>query len=139
MQIVSMTVHVGRGERPAAATRRRLALRLDWSEADPLTVELNLTASPPHPALPSGGWAMLRDFLHYGLDAPTGDGAVRVRPGDDPEVVVVELPHHDGTPLALTAGAPAVRAFIACTETIVPAGEVSEASLDALIGRLLEA
>jgi Streptomyces sporulation and cell division protein, SsgA len=140
MQTVNMTVRVGRGERlPGPDSRCQLALRLCWSEQDPLTVDLALTASPPHPALPSGDWAILRDFLRYGLDEPTGDGAVRVRPGPDPQLVVVELPGHDTTRLLLVASARALRAFIECTQAIVPSGDVSEASLDALINRLLDA
>jgi hypothetical protein len=140
MQTVSMTVRVGRGERmPKPGSRCQLALRLDWSEQEPLTVELTLTASPPHPALPSGGWAILRDFLHYGLDEPTGDGPVRVLPGHDPRVVVVELLGQDGAPLLLVASERMLRAFIECTEAVVPSGDVSEASLHALIDRLLEA
>jgi hypothetical protein len=140
MQTVSMTVRVGRGENlPEPGLRCQLSLRLDWSERDPLTVELTLTASPPHPALPSGGWAILRDFLRYGLDEPTGDGAVRVRPATGAGAVVVELPGHDAMPLLLVAPARTLGAFIKCTEAIVPSGDVSEASLDALIDRLLEA
>jgi hypothetical protein len=140
MQTVSMKVRVGRGERmPEPGSRCQLELSLDWCEQEPLTVELTLTASPPHPALPSGGWAILRDFLNYGLDEPTGDGAVRVRPGSDPLHVVVELPGQDTAPLLLVASARKVRAFIECTEAVVPSGDVSEASLDALIVRLLEA
>jgi Streptomyces sporulation and cell division protein, SsgA len=140
MQSVNMTVRVGQGGRlPEPDCRCQLALRLCWSEQDPLTVDLALTASPPHPALPSGDWAILRDFLHYGLDEPTGDGAVRVRPGPDPQVVVVELPGRHATALQLVASAQTLRAFIACTQAIVPSGDVSEAGLDALIDRLLAA
>lgn len=140
MQTVNMTVRVGRGGRlPGLDSRCQLALRLCWSERDPLTIDLALRASPPHPALPSGDWAILRDFLHYGLDAPTGDGAVRVRPGPDQQVVVVELPGRDATALVLVASAHTLRAFIACTLAIVPSGDVSEAGLDALIDRLLDA
>jgi hypothetical protein len=104
MQTVTMTVRVGRGERlPEPGSHCQLTLRLGWSERDPLTVELTLTASPPDPALPCR--AILRDFLHYGLDEPTGDGDVRVRPGPVPQVVVVELPGQDATPLLLVASA----------------------------------
>jgi hypothetical protein len=140
MQTVSMTVRVGRGERlPEPGSHWQLALRLGWSERDPLTVELTLTADPPHPALPCGSWAVLRDFLLYGLDEPTGDGAVRIRPGPDARVVVLELPGPDATPVRLVAPARTLRAFIECTESVVPSGDVSEASLDALIDRLLKA
>lgn len=138
MQQVSMTVHVGQRERrQEQGARCELALCLTWSERDPLTVELSLTASPPHPALPTGNWAILRDFLHYGLDQPTGDGSVKVRPGSDPQLVVIELPAWDGSSLLLAAPAESVRAFIECTHALVPSGDVSEESLDALIDRLL--
>jgi hypothetical protein len=138
MQTVGMTIHVGHGERRLGpGTRCQLALHLGWSERDPLSVELTLTASPPHPALPSGDWAILRDFLRYGLDEPTGDGVVKVRPGADPQVVVIELPGRATSPLLLLVPAQSLRAFIECTQSVVPSGDVSEASLDALIERLL--
>jgi hypothetical protein len=138
MQQVSMTVHVGQRERQRESSARcELALCLTWCERDPLTVELSLTATPPHPAMPTGNWAILRDFLHYGLTQPTGDGAVRVRPGSDPALVVIELPGWDGASLMLAAPAASVRAFIGCTHAVVPSGDVSEQSLDALIDRLL--
>jgi hypothetical protein len=140
MQTVSMTVRVGRDESlPRPGSTCRLELLLEWSEQDPLTVELTLTANPPHPALPSGGWAVLRDFLRYGLDESTGDGPVRVRPGTDPRVVVIGLPDGDGDQLLLALPAAAVRAFVAAAEGMVPAGDASAASMDALIDRLLEA
>src|SRR5688500_14936617 len=59
---------------------RRTVLRLVWSLDDPLALRLELTAEPDHPALPRGEWVVLRDFLRYGLDQPTGDGEVRIRP-----------------------------------------------------------
>jgi hypothetical protein len=136
MQTVSMTMRVGRVERlPEPDSPCQLTLGLSWSEGDPVTVELTLTANPPDPALPCGGWAILRDFLLYGLDERTGDGAVRVRPGPDPQIVVVELLGQDAAPLLLMAPARPLRAFIECTEAFVPSGDVSEKSLDALIVR----
>jgi len=33
-------------------------------------------------------WAVLRDFLRYGVEEPTGDGAVRIRPDDDGRVML---------------------------------------------------
>ena len=55
-------------------------LRLSWRRDDPLAVALTLTAEPDHPSLPRGEWVVLRDFLRYGLEVPTGDGEVRMRP-----------------------------------------------------------
>src|SRR5438270_11380297 len=63
-------------------------LGLAWRREDPLAVVLTLSAQPDHPALPRGEWAVLRDFLRYGVEEPTGDGAVRIRPGDDGRVVL---------------------------------------------------
>ena len=54
-------------------------------------MELLLTAQPDHPALPRGRWVVLRDFLRYGLDEPTGDGEVRIRPDDLRDRVWLEL------------------------------------------------
>ena len=56
-------------------------LRLAWRRDDPLAVALLLTAEPDHPALPRGRWVVLRDFLRYGLEEPTGDGDVRLTTG----------------------------------------------------------
>jgi Streptomyces sporulation and cell division protein, SsgA len=136
MQTVTMTVHVGRGERlEEPGSHSQLTLCVGWTERDPLTVELTLTASPPHPSQPSGDWVILRDFLLYGLSEPTGDGAVRVRPGPDPQVIVLELIGQDTPPLLLVAPALTLQTFIDCTQTLVPSGDVSEASLDAMIIR----
>ncbi|HEU4911926.1 MAG TPA: SsgA family sporulation/cell division regulator [Actinomycetes bacterium] len=128
---------------PVPAGRRSgtfvLALKLSWSDADPITVGLTVVADPPHPSLPSGTWVVLRDFLRYGLDEPTGDCAVRVRPGPDREQVTFELPRPDsGEPCRLSVSAAAVLSFLDATSAIVPSGEVSETALDALIGQLLQ-
>jgi hypothetical protein len=56
---------------------RSIDLTLRWQESDPLTVWIDVEAKPDHPALPRGRWLVLRDFLRYGIDQPTGDGDVR--------------------------------------------------------------
>jgi len=66
-------------------------LRLAWRRDDPLAVVLLLTAEPDHPALPRGRWVVLRDFLRYGLEEPTGDGDVRLRPDGSGQRMVIEL------------------------------------------------
>ena len=48
-------------------------LGLAWRREDPLAVRLTLAAQPDHPALPRGEWSVLRDFLRYGVEEPTGD------------------------------------------------------------------
>lgn len=116
---------------------RLTVLRLGWERADPLAVTLTLTAQPDHPALPRGRWVVLRDFLRYGLDEPTGDGEVRIHPEGD--FVWFEL-MRVGRPCCVAVPRAVAREFLDSTELIVPAGEErSELALDALIQRLLQA
>lgn len=137
----AQSVAVALSADPVGTSRRhdgfRLSLRLAWSDADPITVELSVDADPPHPSLPTGSWAVLRDFLRYGLDEPTGDRGVRVRPGPG-DHVTFELPRPDSAqPCRVSVCAAAVLAFLDATTAIAPSGEVSETALDALIGQLL--
>ena len=116
---------------------RMTVLRLSWRRTDPLAVALVLTAQPDHPALPRGTWLVLRDFLRYGLEEPTGDGDVRIAPDGTGRNVRLELVRA-GRPCPVTLPAKTVRDFLDSTEGIVPAGEeASEQALDALIERLL--
>lgn len=116
---------------------RTTVLRLAWRRADPLAVSLTLMTQPDHPALPRGSWVLLRDFLRYGLDEPTGDGNVRLRPDASRTHVVLELARAS-RPCSVTVACDRVRAFLDATEQIVPAGEeASEEAIDALIARLL--
>jgi hypothetical protein len=120
---------------------RVIMLTLGWRAADPLAVVLVLSAQPDHPALPRGRWVVLRDFLQYGLEEPTGDGNVRIRP--EPNRIRLDLYAGDrpsGRPVTVGVPAGVVRHFLAETERVVPVGaERSEAALDALIERLLRA
>ena len=97
-----------------------------------------LLAQPDHPALPRGRWVVLRDFLRYGLDEPTGDGEVRIRP--DPARATAccsSSPVRAGTP-ASRSPATTVLDFLEQTERAVPSGtERSEEAIDALLARLL--
>ncbi|HEU5034811.1 MAG TPA: SsgA family sporulation/cell division regulator [Mycobacteriales bacterium] len=112
-------------------------LGLAWERDDPLTVRLTLAAKPDHPALPRGCWMVLRDFLRYGLEEPTGDGAVRIRPGENGQLLL----HLTGParPYFVHVPAPLVRSFLDATEAIVPTGaEAEDEIIDALIERLLD-
>ena len=121
----------------ASGRGRMTVLRLGWSPHDPLAVDLQLSAQPDHPALPRGSWTVLRDFLHYGLEEPTGDGAVRIRPEDDRDLVWLELSRH-GRPACVSLPRVTVRAFLAHTEQVVASGdERSDEAVDALLARLL--
>ena len=118
---------------------RTTMLRLAWSRRDPLAVRLLLTAEPDHPALPRGQWMVLRDFLRYGCDHPTGDGLVRIRPDRLARKVVLELVD-GGRALKVVIPVEVVHRFLDSTEEVCPAGEERhDASIDALIERLLRA
>ena len=115
---------------------RTTMLRLAWSRRDPLAVRLLLTAVPDHPALPRGQWAVLRDFLRYGCDHPTGDGLVRIKPEPAAKRVVLTLVDggraaHVKVPFDL------ITRFLDSTEEICPAGEERhDAAIESLIERL---
>ena len=129
LEVVIEDGHSGRG--------RLTVLALTWHPADPLAVALRLSASPDHPALPRGDWVVLRDFLRYGLDEPTGDGVVRLRPDDLRDRLWLELERY-GRPACVSVARAEVRAFLDRTEQQVPAGaERSHAALDELLARLL--
>jgi hypothetical protein len=111
-------------------------LGLLWERDDPLAVKIELVAEPDHPALPRGQWAVLREFLRYGLEEPTGDGAVRICP-TGPDQVALEL--QGARPYVIHAPAHVLREFLDATEAIVPTGtEADDQQIDALIARLLE-
>lgn len=127
--VISDGGHTGRGH--------RTVLQLVWSPADPLAVELLLSAQPDHPALPRGRWVILRDFLRYGLDEPTGDGEVRIRPDEQRDRVWFELAR-PGRAACVSVPREVARDFLDRTERAVPAGsERSDAAIDALLERLL--
>lgn len=129
--VISDEAHAGRG--------RMTVLRLTWHPGDPLAVELVLMTQPDHPALPRGRWVVLRDFVRYGLDEPTGDGEVRIRPDDLRDRVWFELAR-PGRAASVSVPRRTARDFLDRTERVVPAGEErSEEALDALLTRLLGA
>ena len=118
---------------------RLTVLRLAWHPQDPLAVNLRLSAQPDHPALPRGSWVVLRDFLRYGLEEPTGDGVVRIWPDSLRPVIWLELEQY-GRPACVSVPCAPVEAFLAATELVVPTGdEAGPAVLDALVKRLLDA
>lgn len=121
--------HSGRG--------RRTVLRLLWRAGDALAVDLTLTAQPDHPALPRGHWVVLRDFLRHGLEAPTGDGQVRIRPDDDRDRIWFELAR-PGRTACVSVPRAVVRGFLDRTEHMLPTGaERSDEAVDGLLERLL--
>lgn len=121
-----------------AGRGRRVVLRFVWRPADPLAVSIDVEARPDHPALPRGTWVVLRDFLRYGLVAPTGDGDVRICPdGGDPRTVWLTLARRT-RPCRLAVPAAMLATFLDRTESAVRSGEeCADAELDALIEALL--
>ncbi|MCW2665566.1 MAG: sporulation and cell division protein SsgA [Frankiales bacterium] len=116
---------------------RLTVLRLGWHPEDPLAVQLRLSAQPDHPALPRGSWSVLRDFLRYGLEEPTGDGDVRLRPDEERDRLWLELARF-GRAVCVSVPRATVRALLDRSELAVPAGEErSDAAVDALLARLL--
>ena len=121
--------HTGRG--------RLTVLRFLWHRDDALAVRLRLSAQPDHPALPRGAWVVLRDFLRYGLEEPTGDGMVRLRPDEPRDRVWLELEGY-GRAACVSVPRARLRAFLDLTEEQVPCGEERSAqALEALLARLL--
>jgi len=112
-------------------------LGLSWHRDDPLAVRLTLSAQPDHPSLPRGQWAVLREFLRYGVEEATGDGDVRIRPANDGRVLLELL--GDAKPYAVHVKADVICDFLDETETVVATGaEADDTVIDALIARLLE-
>ncbi|CAA9348794.1 MAG: Sporulation and cell division protein SsgA [uncultured Frankineae bacterium] len=116
---------------------RMTVLTMLWRPEDPLAVELLLTPQPDHPALPRGRWIVLRDFLRYGLDEPTGDGDVRIRPDERRDRVELELAR-PGRAACVSVPRATAADFLDRTEQAVPRGsERSAEALEALLDRLL--
>lgn len=129
--VISDDGHAGPG--------RLTVLRLSWRADDPLAVELTLVAQPDHPALARGRWVVLRDFVRYGLEEPTGDGEVRIRPDDVRDRVWFELAR-PGRAACVSVPRAVARDFLDRTERQVSTGaERSGAAIDALLDRLLGA
>ena len=122
---------------PRRPGERLTVLRLSWRMSDPLAVHLMVRSSPDHPALPRGSWVVLRDFLRYGLDEPTGDGEVRIQPDLTGQRVQLRLARA-GRPAWIDAPSTVVRSFLDQTDEFDPSGEARSAdALDDVIAHLL--
>jgi hypothetical protein len=132
-----ITAHVVVDDSGMSGPGHLTLLGMSWRREDPLAVVLSLAAQPDHPALPRGEWAVLRDFLRYGLEEPTGDGAVRIRPAANGRVLLELI----GKTKTYSVHAPVtmITEFLDATEAVVPHGaEAGEDVMDALIARLLD-
>ncbi|MGZ4618800.1 MAG: SsgA family sporulation/cell division regulator [Frankiaceae bacterium] len=125
-----------RADVPASAPWRVL-IALRWRAADPLSVDLEVSAEPPHPTLPCGRWVILRDLLSRGLDEPAGDAAVRLRPEPARDRLYLELRATGNAEARLSVPAGAVRSFLDRTFAVVPGcTELPAPLLDDLVNRL---
>jgi len=116
---------------------RSIYLQMHWRANDPLTVCIEVTARPDHPALPRGNWVVLRDFLRYGLEVPTGDGDVQITPSEDGLLIHLDLALSQRTCRVQVPGA-LLAQFLDHTEKQVPLGEERSADdLEAFIAKLL--
>ena len=132
-----ITAHVVVDDSGMSGHGHLTVLGLSWNREDPLAVRLTLAAQPDHPALPRGEWAVLREFLRYGLEEATGDGDVRIRPELDGRVRLELL--GEAKPYAVHVPAGVLLDFLDETEAVVATGaEADEEVIDALIARLLE-
>jgi hypothetical protein len=122
---------------PRKPGERITVLTLSWRLTDPMAVHLIVRSTPDHPALPRGSWVVLRDFLRYGLDEPTGDGAVRIHPDLLADRVQLRLARA-GRPAWISAPTSVVRSFLDQTDELDPTGEARSAdALEQVIAQLL--
>ena len=123
---------------PRRPGERITVLTLSWSADDPLAVNLILNSTPDHPALPRGSWVVLRDFLRYGLEEATGDGAVHIEPEPGHQRVLLRLAR-PGRPAWISAPCAVLRSFLDQTDALDPTGEERSAeAIDLVINRLLQ-
>ncbi|HEX4430103.1 MAG TPA: SsgA family sporulation/cell division regulator [Frankiaceae bacterium] len=123
---------------PRRPGQRITVLTLSWYLNDPLAVNLILNSTPDHPALPRGSWVVLRDFLRYGLEEATGDGAVQIQPEHGNRRVLLRLAR-PGRPAWVSAPCSVLRGFLDQTDALDPTGEErSSEALDLVIARLLQ-
>jgi hypothetical protein len=132
-----ITAHVVVDDAGMSGHGHLTVLGLSWCSDDPLAVRLTLAAQPDHPALPRGEWTVLRDFLRYGVEEPTGDGDVRIRPGSEGRTLLELV--GEAKSYAVHVPSDVLCDFLDETESVVATGaEAGEAVMDALIARLLE-
>ncbi len=122
---------------PRRPGERITVLTMSWRRDDPLAVYLTVRSTPDHPALPHGSWVVLRDFLRYGLEEATGDGAVRLQPDPYHQRVHLRLAR-TGRPAWISAPSSVVSAFLDQTDQLDPTGEERSAdAVEAVLSRLL--
>ncbi|MFC9326266.1 SsgA family sporulation/cell division regulator [Kitasatospora sp. NPDC057015] len=113
----------------------RLRVGLAFRPRDPMVLRLTFDMADGAPVT----WALSRDLLLDGLDAPAGQGDVQVSPHEhDPDLVRILLRSPGGT-AELLAPAAALHAVLLRTDRLVPFGEEPcTAALDRELALLLQ-
>lgn len=108
---------------------------LRYDAADPYAVALDIATGSDSAV----SWNFSRELLTAGVDAPAGEGDVRIAPVAGPagRRVRLTLSSPDGT-AELEASLPAMVEFLGATYTLVPTGTESDRlDLDRTIAELL--
>ncbi len=109
--------------------------RLSYDSADAFAVTAQFTLGEQQTT-----WVFGRDLLAAGLQGPSGEGDVQVRPGFDDDgrpAVYLELLSPEGRAL-LRASAARITTFLRATHILVPVGGESERiDVDELLRELL--
>jgi hypothetical protein len=133
----------------AAAVTHEIALECEDDLGRPLTFISSFGYDPQDPYavsltfhIPGGDvhWVMARSLLTRGIDEPTGEGDVRLRPtlGADGRALVSMDFHSPEGRLVVEARTSDVYRFLARTWAVVPPGaEGDNVDLDALVEELL--
>jgi hypothetical protein len=106
--------------RTFGAQPRPVPAELEYDTRDPYAVAVVL-----HAGASAVRWLFGRDLLADGLLARCGDGDVRIGPGADPALIVVELNSPDGAAV-LEAPAKEIAAFLDRTYDVIPAGSETD-------------
>lgn len=113
-----------------------LAACLSYAAADPYAVEAAFQAGETRVR-----WVFCRDLLTSGLQAPAGEGDVRVWPSFSPDgrrVLAIQLSSPDGEATLEVEESP-LATFLHRTYVVVPVGDESDhLDLDSALARLLE-
>ncbi|WP_405814515.1 SsgA family sporulation/cell division regulator [Streptomyces sp. NBC_01390] len=110
-------------------------VRLYYKNTDPYAVQASFDVSPDTVVR----WTFARELLAQGLTAPAGIGDVKITPigPHQNRCLSIELESHDGY-ARLEGPAASVKAWLAKTFEVVPAGRESESvNIDRLLDELL--
>ncbi|MFE4868736.1 SsgA family sporulation/cell division regulator [Streptomyces sp. NPDC056682] len=117
----------------------RIPVELTYEAADPYAVRMTFHLPGDTPVT----WAFGRELLLDGINAPTGEGDVRIEPTEQGELCDVRIRLQVGPDRALfKAGAAPLIAFLDRTDKLVPLGQERtlgdfDGHLEDALGRIL--